>query len=101
MSNKQHTPGPWYADKIKDRNAYKIFPHGSIHALLTVAGPVHDGAHPYALAAEANARLIAAAPEILQSLIEISNYFDVDGYCPDEVSQRYHAAIAKATGGQP
>jgi hypothetical protein len=33
---------------------------------------------------------------LLDALIEISNYFDVDGYCPDEVSQRYRVAIAQS-----
>lgn len=63
-----HTPGPWFADKLQDRNAYNIFPAGASHALLTVAAPAFDGAHPYGQAAEANARLIAAAPALLAAL---------------------------------
>lgn len=68
MSAGKHTAGPWYADKLDDRNAFNIFPSGATLALLQVSGPVHDGAHPYAIAATANAALIAAAPELLDEL---------------------------------
>lgn len=56
----KHTPGPWYADKIEDRNAYNIFKHGGTSALLTVSGIGFEVQH--------DARLIAAAPELLAAL---------------------------------
>ena len=95
----KHTPGPWYADKIEDRNAYNVFPHGATSALLTVAGPVHDGAHAYALAAEANARLIAAAPELLEALRGLlSNCCEILGEKRTAEMENAHAVIAKALG---
>lgn len=56
----KHTPGPWYADKLQDRNAYNIFQYGGTSALLTIGGIGSD--------VEANARLIAAAPDMLNAL---------------------------------
>lgn len=97
-----HTPGPWFTDKLQDRNAYNIFPAGATHALLQVSGPAHDGAHPYAQAAAANARLIAAAPELLAALRRIVNSHGAraallrEGYA-DAVDEA-RAAIARATG---
>lgn len=46
----------------------------------------------------ANARLIAAAPELLAALIDV--YANVRSDSP-EMWERVTAAIAKATGGQP
>ena len=49
---------------------------------------------------EANARLIAAAPDLLDALKEASNHLtwgDVD----TEVAQKVNAAIAKAEGATP
>lgn len=92
----KHTPGPWYADKIADRNAFNIFPHGATLALVQVAPPAHDGAHPYGLAVEANARLIAAAPDLLQDLRAAACYIDALG----GDSRSYRQTIAKAEGQQ-
>ena len=98
-----HTPGPWYADKLQDRGAFNIFPAGATLALLQVAGPAHYGAHPYALAAEANARLIAAAPELLAAAQKaeslIPHLDDMDSsHTTASVVAALRAAIAKATG---
>lgn len=105
----KHTPGPWYADKIEDRAAYNIFPHGATYALLQVAGPFHDGAHPYGIAAEANARLIAAAPTTASMAMDFTML--VESFLRPEVAPRnvteselaeamyaLRAHIAKATG---
>ena len=93
-----HTPGPWYADKVQDRAAFNIFPAGAALALLQVAGPVHDGAHQYAINAEANARLIAAAPELLAALQAIVERVNGKSYrMGTDVDALARAAIAKAT----
>jgi hypothetical protein len=95
----KHTAGPWFADKLEDRAAFNIFPAGATHALLTVAGPAHDGAHPYAQAAEANARLIAAAPDLLEALLHAVDWLNAAGIAETmPVQQQARAAIAKATG---
>ena len=64
----KHTPGPWYADKIQDRAAFNIFTPGQCTALLTLEPGKYDGADPRVGSVEANARLIAAAPDLLEAL---------------------------------
>lgn len=104
-----HTPGPWYADKISDCATYNIFPYGSTYALLQVGSPELDGTHPYQQATAANARLIASAPDLLQTLeailksleFEQRMYGDADPRrstidFPRAISMA-RAAIAKAT----
>lgn len=99
MTTTAHTPGPWYVDKVDDRCAFNVFPHGGTSALVQVAGP--DGAHPYALAAQANARLIASAPQLLTTLQRLLGAIDrLPGNNPlDGLADEARAAIAKATGG--
>ena len=93
---RQHTPGPWNYAGPSDigRDTYSIYGHGP---LAYTAGP-----SDYGDAAEANARLIAAAPDLL----EWEGYDHEAGYYPDEdTEQRANevwndakAAIDKATG---
>lgn len=76
-----HTPGPWRVEKK----------HGlwAVHA--------NDGNREYLFQHEANARLIAAAPELLVALVALVE-------CPDYRGRKTHemtaarAAIAKALG---
>lgn len=56
--------------------------------------------------AECAARIIAAAPELLEALEGIANHYDMDGYGEKawkdlalEMADLARAAIAKATGG--
>jgi hypothetical protein len=48
---------------------------------------------------EANARLIAAAPELLAALQAVADYW-AGGDVPEVLDTQMRAAIAKATGGQ-
>ena len=89
--NTKHTPGPWAIDAGLDG---AVIYNGS----GTIANVPED-----LLASSFNARLIAAAPELLEALIGLLNAPD-----PDEVEDatprfravmKAHAAIAKATGG--
>jgi hypothetical protein len=86
MSDTQHTPGPW---RIGD-------------AGFTVFGPPNPGALPETIAptkSRANARLIAAAPELLAALQSILD-IEPSGLSNDErrLYALARAAIAKATG---
>jgi hypothetical protein len=94
-----HTPGPWV-----------ITPHPTPNVDVFGVGEVMDDKETqYALShticyqnAEANARLIAAAPELLEALVEIME--QVGGYVPDTDKSAWSRAsqiIAKAKGEQP
>ncbi len=93
-----HTPGPWL------RNQY-----GHVYAMVpdAVFGMAAMGSREVCNMQEnpnitADARLIAAAPEMLEALREL--FDDVHKgrmVCKDNATLvRLHAAIAKATGGK-
>lgn len=88
MSKAKHTPGPW-----ESINGY-IFPiKGEKICIMTAMGS--KGSER-----EANARLIAAAPELLealQSIIEIGKR-NTENPKYDGYYDAARAAIAKATG---
>ena len=90
----KHTPGPWSAAKIQDRAAFNIFTPGQCAALLTLEPGKYDGADSRVGNVEADARLIAAAPDLLFQLLAAANYIDALG----GDSKSYRAAIAKAEG---
>lgn len=81
-----HTPAPWYwSDNVPD------FPKN--HCIIVDA----DGftiAEPSPMS-EADARLIAAAPDLLACLLDV---LDADGDLDVMDFNRYRAAIARATG---
>lgn len=106
-----HTPGPWFiqpAGGLKDiRGAFVQWTRYDISA------GADDSFHPdyYRVgsvsnandspANEANARLIAAAPELLEALIAVSKQARHSDYDWDvSLSREVSAAIAKATGGE-
>jgi hypothetical protein len=89
----QHTPGPWIADKLLDRNAYNIFASGHCTALLTLEPGKYDGASPLCRNVTADAHLIAAAPDMLAALQHVLERATMPGFLRDEVK----AAIARAT----
>ena len=93
-----HTPGPWTID---DTGPHE-FEEG--HVELNIWGP--DGAYFGAIAAicndysgdmDSNARLIAAAPELLEALRTVCEYFEADYNRPNECYVA-EAAIAKVEG---
>jgi len=68
--NTKHTPGPWIYKFNKTREKYKIdglrwegFARVYAHTRDTITGKITDQEE-----GEANARLIAAAPELLEAL---------------------------------
>lgn len=112
MSNK-YTPGPWTFETVKTvcGICHKVGPMPPMResekpgsACIYVDYP--SPGHPVAIELEANARLIAAAPELLSALKRLD-----DAYCsasPEMTFAERHegrmaliearAAIAKATG---
>ena len=98
-----HTPGPWVAkgDEV-------VGTHSMRFNLTTAGTPViahvckhedTEGGFPY----EANARLIAAAPELLDFAIAFVDLFNGDPNSPLDQSMlgQARAAIARAKGEQP
>jgi hypothetical protein len=87
--NKQ-TPGPWFQDK-----------YGNV---MTQSGStlVTDGVALGSRSTDetkANARLIAAAPELLEALKSLLNYANLGAYQRADTVKAARAAIAKAEGG--
>lgn len=90
----KHTPGPW---GIRDENETFISIGAETHHSLVDTWAIDDGVSKEQM--EANARLIAAAPELLDALLlAVSRQSYKPGDGPDwwEICR---AAIAKATGG--
>jgi type VI protein secretion system component VasF len=93
MTNTQHTPGPWSSDT----DAYVVNNSDEVLADVFYVESHSPDLDPR-LIRKANARLIAAAPELLaalQALVALPNK-----HRPEEMWEAARAAIAKATGGQ-
>ena len=88
----QHTPGPW---SNKGRNQVPGLPHSAVVATTLIARvySTHFGDDAQE---EANADLIAAAPDLLAALIGVVKVADRATVEFDAA----RAAIAKATGGE-
>lgn len=115
LSRVQHTPGPWRVDTTVALGAYGVWTDYATH-------PGHDGAgypkqvcsmRPTDVSAsreerDANARLIAAAPDLLSACNEafafVQRYVEIAARTPSDncvrLRDRLHAAIAKATEGE-
>lgn len=90
----KHTPGPWF---IGDANKPSEYTHG-IQAGDFIVADLCDDAHT-AGTRRANARLIAAAPELLEALKGLLNVIsETRGIPAHEAVQASLAAIAKAEG---
>lgn len=94
----KHTPAPWHINPTNDsRTKYRIYANPQGLSLICNA----EGAMPTETN-EANARLIAAAPELLAALECLT--FTVDGLVSDkgqivkDALNIARAAIAKAKG---
>jgi hypothetical protein len=82
----KHTPGPWVVKKLRARYA-------RFCAINTVDGsPVGESYE------EKNARLIAAAPELLETLENLLKVHEGEGGTQHHAGDMARAAIAKAKG---
>ena len=104
MKTTQHTPGPWkfavwdYDHASPPRKELNI---ESSSLLLATLQCDHAGSNPYTVPkeeAEANARLIAAAPELLEALEGVLISSEDGGDMNDIDWSGIRTAIAKATG---
>lgn len=90
-----HTPGPWYVDGDGHVTANADDEHGICRPIICerVMGFSGDEA--------ANARLIAAAPEMLEALRKAHSAISDLDHIDNEVARDIYDLIAKATGAKP
>jgi hypothetical protein len=93
VSDQKFTPGPWFYTGKNDE--------AEVRHVGTVDGEMYEGeiAALYGcdVNQEANARLIAAAPELLEALQEVDEWL-CDANSPRSLRIQVERAIAKATG---
>ena len=96
MTNTTHTPGPWTFDGYRHINyaSYSIKSHDR-KGICAIASSIKRPGEE----SEANARLIAAAPELLAALEAMLEGWETGRGYTDRENQigRARAAIAKAT----
>lgn len=108
MSSAKHTPGPWATSPSRD-GSHDIGIVGAGHEpkrnIVLLAECFSDirRAHEYANEeCIANARLIAAAPELLEALRQSANMLSAiagdieDGYSIDSLRYKYLMAVVNA-----
>lgn len=100
MTNQEHkyTPGPWeqFAKLTASENhkGFDVQDVASQHWIATVGPRDMDG-----IEGEANAHLIAAAPDLLEALMAVDEWLDDQSLAQPAVSrQGIRDAIAKALG---
>ena len=102
-----HTPGPWTYSTEPHPNGCPIIGHEGLMIAMLAHSVNHEDQKEEALA---NARLIAAAPELLEAMTRAANRIDhMSLYLEGPESRRLdaldwtedaRAAIAKATAGE-
>ena len=97
MSNIKHTPGPW---TIEDNGWNGQFIYGDDDRVNGKRRFIAEVDLNYD-EAEANARLIAAAPDLLEALFKLAKFYDSLGEPRGSCRVIADAAIAKATGVKP
>ena len=93
----KHTPGPWYATGKLTRYVEARIDGGLIQEVAACGPTKADGG--YGPQQEANARLIAAAPELLEALTDCVEHMHWTQPQGEAALKKAKAAIAKATGG--
>lgn len=98
MSNTKHTPGPW---RISTANPCEVNAGKGAESMGVASAHNYDieGIFCPPTQAQANARLIAAAPELLEALLWIMDHRENCDIPSPEGSwdEQARAAIAKAT----
>ena len=92
--NTKHTPGPWNIDeKLEGQTCITSKQHDSFAEPIICR--VFDSSHVPLHEQEANARLIAAAPELLEALLALLPGAEAMGWS----TEKARVAINKATQG--
>lgn len=95
----KHTSGPWISHS--DNNIYPLWDEDGEHAIADTIDELKERSKEET---EANARLIAAAPDLLvalKSLVQVTNYLIEHNHTFNEVACAYleeaREAISRAT----
>ena len=89
----QHTPGPWWVDD----DGFIAAGFGDDYK--TIAEPRCMESRGNEAEIDANAELIAAAPDILAALQAVADYWE-GGDVPADIDTAMRAALKKAKGAQ-
>lgn len=102
MTQAQHTPGPWMlteGDRF-DKEMVITTQHRLDESIGCICEMDVYFTGQIGIEQEANARLIAAAPELLEALQNMLGLTEASDYMAlSEIEQQARAAIVKATGG--
>lgn len=95
----KHTPGPWYADPGKRVTGFAVTHDGEPNPLaIALRKPANSYSKGISdIKAMANARLIAAAPDLLEALESFPGFL-CGTESGDAWIEQMRAAIAKARG---
>lgn len=96
MSKTKHTPGPWVMDDAQPGDLFRYVLHGNGDSFGYICRISTNGNAN----ADADARLIAAAPELLEAVIELKDVCNRPSAARTraEAWRKLDKAIAKATG---
>lgn len=94
MGNGKHTPGPWAVKSGSVWTKHSCYEDATQFARIAYMD--RDCPHTRPTERDANARLIAAAPELLEALEKIATW--PDGFTFIDAIELASAAIAKAKG---
>lgn len=107
----KHTPGPWFVDGVNYSDAISIGAIDPQDGCRFLLAEVHgiDEVSVHCSKSEANALLIASAPDLLETLVMARAYIASRCGTPDpedsgadqiliEIHKKMDAAIAQATG---
>ncbi len=101
----KHTPGPWkLAQDGGAGNRTRLVILGPRTLARGELAQIGDKWRAPDDEDRANARLIAAAPALLEALRGVANYIRIlerEGYITDDDVKAVRAAIAQAEGGKP
>lgn len=97
MSSTKFTPGPWYAfgAAVTNENPSMYKPGTPLNVIACTGD---DGHEEQAAEQVANARLIAAAPELYEALLNIEVLFRRDGENSLDTFERIASQFQKDTG---
>lgn len=97
MDDSKHTPGPWRISRTSGMEIFISHDHDQPNRVAGYFAEVRRFTSD-SEQVEANAQLIAAAPDLLEALIDLADWYREHTGLPPTAA---NAAIAKATGGQP